>query len=74
MKLGGQLMDSIAVLFMVVLGVAFYMLPTIIAFKRDCLSKNSICVLNIFLGWSVIGWIVFLAMALKKDGNTGQVN
>lgn len=47
--------------------VAFYFLPTIIAaFKR---KKNStaIGVLNFFLGWTAIGWLVALIWALTND-------
>lgn len=55
------------VLLVLVISVAFYMLPTIIAFSRDTLNKMSVCILNIFLGWTVLGWIIFLAMAFKKD-------
>jgi len=38
-----------------------YFLPAIIA-KRD---KGMIFVLNLFLGWTFIGWIIALALAVR---------
>lgn len=40
------------------LGVALYLLPTIIACIRKHPSKRSIFFINLFFGWSVIGWIL----------------
>ena len=44
--------------------LAIYLLPTIIAINRR--SKNFIwvCVLDVVLGWSGIGWIAALIWAL----------
>lgn len=45
-----------------------YFVPTIIAIARSMRNKGSTIVVNIFLGWTIIGWIVALAMACgKKD-------
>ncbi len=41
----------------VVLSVGLYFLPSIIAFKRGHPNAGAILVLNIFLGWTVLGWI-----------------
>ena len=53
----------------VVLGgicLAIYLIPTIVAFARKVPSSLAIAVLNIFLGWSIIGFIVALVWSLKK--------
>lgn len=42
---------------------SLYMLPWAIAEQRDVQNKTSTGVLNFFLGWTVIGWIVTLFMA-----------
>jgi hypothetical protein len=42
-----------------------YMLPSIMG--RDKNKFNSILLLNIFLGWTVIGWGLLLVWALKTD-------
>ncbi len=43
-----------------------YLIPTFIAFARKVPSTASIAVINIFLGWSIIGFIVALVWAFKK--------
>jgi hypothetical protein len=48
-------------------GFVTYFLPTIIALVRDKRDKLSIFLLNLFLGWSVIGWVVPLVWAFKND-------
>lgn len=54
-----------AVLLMV--GVCLYLLPSIVASKRHHRNANSICILNIFFGWTFIGWVVSLAMAMSSN-------
>ena len=44
-----------------------YFLPSIIALARSKRDLLSIFLLNLFLGWSVIGWIVALVWAAKND-------
>ena len=41
-------------------GAFFYFIPSIVAFKRNHSSKVGILLLNIFLGWTFLGWIVAL--------------
>ena len=45
---------------------AMYFLPTIIATSRKVTNTGSVFVINLLLGWSVIGWVVALAMAVKS--------
>lgn len=47
--------------------LAMYFLPTIIALARSKRDTLAIFLLNFFLGWSVIGWIVALVWAAKND-------
>jgi hypothetical protein len=44
-----------------------YFLPSIIALMRNKRDIVAIILLNFFLGWSVIGWIVALVWAAKSD-------
>jgi len=39
-------------------------LPTIISFNRDQPNRFAIFALNLFLGWSLIGWVVSLIWSL----------
>jgi len=48
-------------------GFLFYFLPTILAFARNKRETTAILVLNILLGWTVIGWVIALVWALKQD-------
>jgi Superinfection immunity protein len=43
--------------------VGLYFLPTIIAALRHHHNTAMIAVLNFFLGWTFIGWVIFLAMS-----------
>jgi hypothetical protein len=48
-------------------GSLAYFLPTIIALMRERHDKFSIFLLNFFLGWSLIGWVIALIWACKSD-------
>lgn len=57
-------------LFWIVLGFCLYFLPGIIAGFRGHHNAVAIQLLNLFLGWSVIGWIaalIWAATAIRKD-------
>jgi hypothetical protein len=56
---------SAAIGFLVLLGI--YLLPTIVALARKVKHQGSVAVINIFLGWSIIGWVVALAMACRTN-------
>ena len=57
------------ILFQTLVGVTLlwglYMLPTLIAVGRHHPSRNSIAVVNLFLGWTLIAWIICLAWAVS---------
>lgn len=38
-----------------------YFLPTIVALSRSHPNSGAIVVINLFLGWTFIGWVVSLA-------------
>lgn len=45
---------------------ALYFLPTIIAKNRRHHNFASIAIVNLFLGWSGVGWVVALALSVSK--------
>jgi hypothetical protein len=49
------------------LGFVVYFLPTILAFARNKRDTAAILLLNLFLGWTMIGWVVALVWAVKTD-------
>jgi hypothetical protein len=46
---------------------AIHFLPTIIAALRNARSVVPIFLVNLFLGWTVIGWVVALILACTND-------
>lgn len=52
---------------LITIGVILYFLPTVIAILRHRVNTGSIFVLNLFLGWSVIAWVISMVWALSKD-------
>ena len=46
---------------------AFYWLPTIIAVVRRTHTAMGVAVVNFFMGWTGIGWIVALVWALAAS-------
>ena len=55
----------VAVLFCVV--VFLYFLPTWIALGRKHRNSAAIVVLNIFLGWTFLGWVIALIWAFTDN-------
>ena len=57
---------TILELLLVVLIFALYFLPTLIAFLRQHKNKLAIFLLNLLLGWTVLGWVVSLVWSVLK--------
>ena len=53
-------------MFFAIMCILIYMLPAIIAGARSHKSYGSVAVVNIFLGWTFIGWIAALSMAFSS--------
>jgi hypothetical protein len=47
--------------------VTLYLLPAGVAMLRGRKNTTSIFVLNFFLGWTLLGWVVSLVWALKAE-------
>jgi hypothetical protein len=47
-----------------IFAIALYFIPAIIAATRHTHNAAAILLLNIFFGWTVIGWFVMLLMAI----------
>lgn len=55
-----------AAAFLLVIVVGMYFIPLIVAAVRKVPNVGSVAVLNIFLGWTLVGWVVALAMAARS--------
>jgi hypothetical protein len=67
-------MSPIVVILIVLLSIASYWLPAIVAWVRHVPNAGSVTVINGFLGWTVVGWIVALAMACRSRTVPVSVN
>ena len=56
---------TIAGIIGIVGALVVYWVPAVTAWVRHVPNKGSVFVVNLFLGWTVIGWIVALAMAMR---------
>ena len=52
------------------IGLAIYFLPIIVAVARKTKKMLGIVLLNIFLGWTFIGWIIALIWAFSAESST----
>lgn len=66
---GGRPMHLLAFFFFPIFGCGFvlYFLPAIVAFARSKRDAGTILLLNFFLGWTMIGWVIALVWALRQD-------
>lgn len=53
------------VLFLVCLQV--YLIPVLVAAKREHRQIAAIAAVNVLLGWTLVGWVVALAWSLTTD-------
>ncbi|MEA2370417.1 MAG: hypothetical protein QOH12_811 [Solirubrobacteraceae bacterium] len=51
---------------LVLLLICLYFVPTVVAVKRAHHQLSAILIVNVFLGWTFIGWVVALAMAFTQ--------
>ncbi len=47
---------------MIVIGSALYVLPSLLAWKGESPRFKRVLLVNILLGWTIIGWIAALVM------------
>lgn len=46
-------------------GFCLYFIPSLIAHAKKSTNRGYVYAINFFLGWSFIGWIIALIMALR---------
>lgn len=51
----------------VFLGIFLYFLPWFIAAKRNHRNEPAILIVNLLLGWSLLGWVAALVWALYQE-------
>ncbi len=53
-----------------IVGSLVYFLPTLLVIRDKEKSRALIFVVNLFLGWTLVGWVVALAWAIKREPPT----
>jgi hypothetical protein len=61
----GSVIALVLLLLLCVIGFVFYFLPTLIAIFRHHHQWGAITIINVFFGWTFIGWVVSLAWAVS---------
>jgi hypothetical protein len=62
---GDRMLSNTTTILMLLAVLLLYMLPTLIAYGREHPHRQDVALLNILLGWTLIGWIgVFLWASL----------
>jgi hypothetical protein len=57
---------------LLIISALIYFLPTIVASSRQHPSGCAIVVVNLFLGWTLVGWVVALAWALSHTPESSE--
>lgn len=52
--------------FWILVIIGGYFVPTIVAVIRKVPNMASVIVVNVFAGWTFVGWVVALAMAARS--------
>lgn len=53
-----------------IITAVLYFLPTLVAFNKKRDNTGAIFLLNLFSGWSGIGWLAALVWAAKKESSS----
>jgi len=65
-------MDILIFLILMALLIYIYFVPSIIAVKRNHKNHMPIILLNIFLGWLMIPWVIALCWSVTAQDNQGN--
>lgn len=55
---------ALTILFILIL---IYLIPSWIAWETERRQALPITILNVFLGWTLLGWVISLVWATMKD-------
>ncbi len=51
-----------------------YFAPAVVAYFRKTKNIGAVIVINVFLGWTLIGWVAALAMAVSGERTVRNPN
>lgn len=58
-------MRAVLIILGVLVAIAAYWAPSIVASRRKVPNVGSVVVINFFLGLTIVGWVVALSMACR---------
>ena len=66
-----RFMSACIIILLVFIFLLVYFMPSIIAYHNKRKNKSAILILNLFLGFTFIGWVIALVWSVmeNKDGN-----
>ena len=56
--------EAVGGLILILIGIGIYFLPTWVAKARKSPKVAPVFVINLFLGWTLIGWVAALVLAV----------
>lgn len=59
---------------MIVIGSALYVLPSLLAWKGESPRLKRVMLVNILLGWTIIGWIAAIVMTFAYSAPAAEDN
>jgi hypothetical protein len=59
--------SAFAMTFLVFIAALIYFIPSFIAIEREHTNTTAIVVVNVLVGWTLIGWVGSLVWALVRD-------
>ncbi len=63
-------MGTTEILILSLVVVAGYFIPLIVALVRRKTGRMQVFIVNLFFGWTFIGWVIALVMAFGSDSVT----
>lgn len=60
-------MEKLIAILLIILIILIYFAPAIQAYQTNHRQKQAILILNLFLGWTTIGWVAALVWAYIKE-------
>ena len=58
--------SGLVTLVLTAIAAGLYLLPVLVGCSRRVPDIGSVAVINILLGWTLVGWVVALALALRS--------
>lgn len=60
-------MEFVGGILLLLIAIIIYFMPASVASNRLHMNRTSIMVLNLFLGWTLIGWLIALIWAYSAN-------